>query len=93
MYKCQELECDKFGGTPVTPLRQPLNKIITEKRQKTYQRVIKRGKQRQYTEDIQGWEIVKEHKVCAICYERLTGLKAMTAKDSILQLNQEKNKK
>ena len=93
MYKCQADKCKKNGGTPVTPLKQPLNKIIVEKRPQTYQRVIKRGRQREYIEEIKGWEIVKELKVCAPCYERMTGLKAMTAKVSIKQLNQKKEKK
>ena len=86
MYKCQANKCKKSGGTPITPPRQPANLIITERRPKTYKRTIRRGRQKGFVEEIQGWEIAKEIKVCAICYEKITGLKPATAGLSLKQV-------
>ena len=93
MYKCQAFKCKRNGGTPNTPPKQPANKIIIERRPKTYQRVIKKGKRRGFIEEIEGWEIAKELTVCAICYERMTGLKAATSGTSLARLMQKKEKK
>lgn len=93
MYECQADKCKKNGGTPITPSKQPLNKIVIDKRPKTYQRIIRKGRGREYTEEIKGWEIVKELSVCAPCYERMTGLKALTMKVSMKQIAQRKEKK
>tara|TARA_B100001765_G_C19495354_1_gene336235 strand:- start:1293 stop:1673 length:381 start_codon:yes stop_codon:yes gene_type:complete len=93
MYKCEAFKCKKNGGTPLTPMSQPCNTIIVEKRAKTYQRVVKKGKRRGFVEEIEGWEIAKEIKVCAVCYERITGLKAAKTRSSLMSLMQRKEKK
>jgi len=93
VYKCKAYNCKKNGGTPLTPLNQPCNTIIVEKRPKTYQRVIRKGKKRGFVEEIEGWEIAKEIEVCAICYERITGLKAARAGSSLKALMQKSEKK
>ncbi len=67
--------------------------IIVEKREKTYQRIVRKGKRKGFVEEIKGWEIAKEIKVCAICYERITGLKASRAGSSLQALMQKKEKK
>lgn len=93
MYKCEAFKCKKNGGTPLTPQNQPRNMIIVEKRVKTYQRLIRKGKRRGFVEEIEGWEIAKEIKVCAICYERITGFKAAKARSSLISLAQKKEKR
>ncbi|MAG39576.1 hypothetical protein CMI41_01230 [Candidatus Pacearchaeota archaeon] len=93
MYKCQAFKCKQKGGTPNTPYRQPKNSIIVEKRPKTYKRIIKKGKKRGIVEEIEGWEIAKEIAVCAICYERITGLKAARSGSSLKELMQKKERK
>ena len=86
MYKCEQADCVKFNGTPVTLPRQSLNKIVIQKRPKTYERVIRKNRQREYIDKIQGWEIVKEKSVCPTCYERLTGLKPASNSMSLKQV-------
>jgi len=93
MYKCEANNCKKNGGTPLTPSNQPRNSIIVEKRQKTYQRTVRKGKRRGFVEEIEGWEIAKEIQVCALCYERITGLKAARVGFSLEALMQKKEKK
>jgi len=93
VYKCQAHHCKSKGGTPNTPLRQPRNSIIVERRPKTYKRIIRKGKKRGIVEEIEGWEIAKEINVCAICYERITGLKAAKAGSSLKELMQKKERK
>ena len=93
MFKCQNTKCKKIGGTPITTPKQPANRIITEKRPKTYTRTIRKGKQRGFVEEIEGWEIVKEIIVCPVCYEKITGLKPVTAAVSLQQLMAGKKKK
>jgi len=93
MYKCQQVDCKEFNGTPTTLPNQSLNRIITQKRPKTYERTIRRGRQREFIDKIQGWEIVKEISVCPTCYERLTGLKAASNSISLRQIMANKEKK
>ena len=93
MYKCEASNCKQNGGTPITSTREPCNKIIIEKRPKIYQRTIRKGKKRGVVEQIEGWEIAKEIKVCACCYEKITGLKAATPGSSLKALMQKKEKK
>lgn len=83
----------KNGGTPLAPANQPCNTIIVEKRSKVYQRTIRKGKRRGFVEEIEGWEIAKEIKVCATCYERITGLKAAKTRTSLIALTQKKEKR
>ena len=84
MYKCQAYNCKKNGGSPLTPKKQPCNKIIVERRPQTYQRVISKGKKRGFVEEIQ---------VCASCYERITGLKAARIGSSLQALLQKRTTK
>lgn len=93
MYKCEASNCKENGGTPITPSNQPKNSIIVEKRPKIYQRTVRKGKRRGFVEEIEGWEIAKEIKVCACCYERITGLKAARIGFSLQALMQKKEKK
>ena len=93
MYKCQQIDCKKFDGTPNTLPNQSLNKIITKKRPKVYERIIKRGRQREFIDKVQGWEIVKEISVCPICFERLTGLRPSSNSISLKQIMVNKEKK
>jgi hypothetical protein len=91
VYNCQANKCKNNGGTPLTAKKQPCNTIIVERREKTYQRTVRKGKRRGFIEEIEGWEIAKEIKVCASCYERLTGLKAARLATSLQALLQKKN--
>ena len=93
VYECEAFKCKKNGGTPLTPPNQPRNSIIVERRPKTYQRTIQKGKRKGFVEEIEGWEIAKEIQVCAVCYERITGLKAAKAGSSLKSLMQKKEKK
>jgi hypothetical protein len=93
MYKCQAHQCKKNGGTPLTPKKQPSNSIIVERREKFYQRTVHKGKRRGFIEEIKGWEIAKEIKVCALCYERLTGERANRIGASLQALMQKKETK
>lgn len=88
-FRCENSSCDI-----VTPIGQPSNYVVTEKREKIYD-VRKKQKDRNFggqmtkkekkknrtnpqgpvydTRD--GWEIVKQIKVCPDCYSSMTGLK------------------
>jgi hypothetical protein len=90
VYNCQANKCKKNGGTPLTPKNQPRNTIIVEKREKTYQRTVRKGKRKGFIEEIEGWEIAKEIQVCASCYERITGLKAARIGSSLQSLMQKR---
>lgn len=72
MFKCQ----NEFCGKQVPP-RQPVNRIVTERRNVTYEKEVvtrQRGRRKQVDiEDIPGWEIVKEISVCPQCFTKLTG--------------------
>lgn len=71
MFKCENKSCN----TQV-PARQPVNRIITETREKTYENfVYKRGKKSQHVRLDKGYEIVKQIEVCPECYINMTGLK------------------
>lgn len=70
MFKCQ----NEFCGKQVEP-RQPVNRIVTERRNITYEKqIVSRGRRKQADIiDIPGWEIVKEICVCPQCFTKLTG--------------------
>jgi hypothetical protein len=68
MFRCEVKGCDR-----VTPPRQPVNKIITETRQRFYEKVHKRGKLKGTVETIKGSEIVREIDSCPQCFLRITG--------------------
>ena len=70
MFKCQNEFCNKT----VQP-RQPVNRIITEQREKVYQKPVRRkyGGRVVGHDDVYGLEIVKEICVCPKCYRKLTG--------------------
>lgn len=68
MFRCQNEHCNI-----VVPPRQPINKIVTERRERTYEKTIKKGKDKGKIKIINGWEIVKEINVCPKCYRILTG--------------------
>ena len=93
MYKCEQIDCKEFHGTPVTPPNQSLNKMIVETRPKVYERTIRRGRGREFIDKVNGWEIVKEKSVCAICFERLTGLKPASNVMSLKQIMRDKEQK
>jgi hypothetical protein len=52
---------------------QPVNKIVTDKRLKTYEKKIRRGPDRGLMEPVDGWEIVREIDACPECFISLTG--------------------
>lgn len=66
MFKC------KNCGITV-PTGQPMNKVVTKRREKTYERTIKHGYDRGRTEQVRGWEIVEEIATCPQCTTALTG--------------------
>ena len=68
MFVCENDRCCRQVET-----RQPINYIISERRQKTYEVPVKRGRKVIGSEIIEGWEIVTELKVCPKCYQVLTG--------------------
>lgn len=68
MFRCERKNCRKS----VEP-RQPQHTIVTETREKTYERKIYKNKRLIRTEEVIGSEIVKEIKVCPECYQKLTG--------------------
>lgn len=68
MFRCENEHCNI-----VVPPRQPVNKIVTERRERTYEKKIIRGKDKGKVKEVYGWEIVKEIDVCPKCYRVLTG--------------------
>lgn len=64
-------ECNNCKAQTVS--RQPANKIVLEKRLRTYDKEIRRGYDRGLFEQVEGWEIVKEANVCPECFILLTG--------------------
>jgi hypothetical protein len=69
MYRC-ELTNELVGPNV------PLHRVILEKRETRYERVMRHGRNKGQTETVYGWEIVKEANVSPTKYEELTGLKA-----------------
>jgi len=67
MFKCENKYCQK----QVQP-GQPENRIITERRDKTYRNTYKKGRDER-VKMTEGSEIVKEARVCPLCYQKLTG--------------------
>lgn len=68
MFRCGIKKCNK-----VCEPRQPQHTIVTETRNKTYERKIFRGKRMIRTDEILGSEIIREVKVCPECYKEITG--------------------
>ena len=67
--------CELDGCNRVTEPGQPVNKIVTEWRQMTYEHKVKRGKHRGEIYTTTGREIAQEIKVCPECYVLKTGEK------------------
>lgn len=63
MFKCQDCGAQMPAG-------QPENRIVVESRPCTYPPVTKNKSRRFFRPE--GWEIVREDKVCPDCYERIT---------------------
>lgn len=73
-FRCENQSCQI-----VTERGQPINRIVTERRDKQYEKLFTKGKRKgQVDEIIYGWEIVKEIKVCPRCYRILTGMQPKT---------------
>jgi len=68
MFVCENERC----GKQVEP-RQPVNYIISERRKKTYDKPVKKGNRIIGVDLVEGWEIVKQLKVCPRCFKILTG--------------------
>lgn len=77
----------------MTDPRQPVNRVVTERRDKTYQVKVKRGYDKGKINFIQGWEIVKEIQVCPACFENMTGLQARTVLPKIEPEQTERQKR
>jgi len=71
MFRCENKGCGKM-----VPPRTPINFIVTERREKTYENpVYRRGKPTKKTQWTKGWEIANEIKVCPGCFQKITGQK------------------
>ena len=68
MFRCQNESCSQM-----VVARQPVNRIVTESRKRTYEKKIRRGRNKGNVETVHGWEVVKEINVCPQCYALLTG--------------------
>jgi hypothetical protein len=80
MYQCQASNCKKY-----TEKGQPMNKIVTEFRNKSYECTIQRGYNRGQTQMAYGTEIVKEIAVCPECFEHITGQKPSLAVSQVVK--------
>jgi hypothetical protein len=72
MFFCENCE-------NLVPVNQPENHIVTKKREKVYDTVVKYGPNRGTSQQVTGWEIVKEIKVCPSCFTKMTGQEALLA--------------
>ena len=64
--------CDRCQTT--TALREPCNKVVVETRPKIYQSITMVGDENHKVEKIReskGTEIVKELRLCALCFAKL----------------------
>lgn len=70
MFRCENTHCHKITAT-----RQPKNRIVLERRKRTYDKPVKKHKRGKIVgyEKVIGWEIVKEISVCPDCYRKMTG--------------------
>jgi hypothetical protein len=67
MFYCQKCKV-------LNPTRQPVNKVITERREKTYLNTYRKNQYSPLREfETIGWEIIKEIYTCPKCYTELTG--------------------
>lgn len=71
--------------------RQPANKIVTEKRLRSYEKLIRRGPNRGMNEEVQGWEIVNEINACPECYVALTGMEPQLAAPPVVKAKPEED--
>lgn len=67
MFRCQNKRCDEL----TTP-RQPVNRVVTKRRKKTYQNKKRRGR-KWITFETEGWEIEEQIETCPKCFRQLTG--------------------
>jgi hypothetical protein len=68
MFRCENAGCEKNVSR-----RQPVNKVVTERREKQYEHKPKSGPNKGKIELRDGWEIAKEISVCPECFVSLTG--------------------
>lgn len=66
MYK------DQVTGELIGP-NIPMNKVVVEKRERVYEKTIRHGPNKGMTEQVYGWEIVKEVIVGPDTYRKMTG--------------------
>jgi hypothetical protein len=79
MFVCQN--CNTH-----TKHRQPVNYVVTEKRPQQYRKIVRRFQdsyryQEPQYELVDGWEIVKQVRVCPPCYSSLTGLQPVMVEE------------
>ena len=72
MFKCQQ--CGKS-----TKSNQPENKVIMETRDKNYENTVRKSRYNKQKFS-NGWEIVKEIRVCPKCYKQITGQEPLPRK-------------
>lgn len=74
MFKCQNEHCDLPDR--LVPARQPVNRIVTERRKRQYEKKIRKKYSKKVigVELVDGWEIVTEICVCPKCFRKLTGM-------------------
>lgn len=68
MFRCQVEHCKE-----VTAPRQPINRVVVERRKVTYKNTKRRGR-KSITFETEGWEIVCQLDACPKCFRQLTGL-------------------
>lgn len=68
MFRCDVTSCNI-----VVPCKQPMNKVVTKRRDKQYKKIHTKGRHKDEVEFIDGWEIVEEISVCPDCFLILTG--------------------
>ena len=74
MFRCENKLCGKL-----TEAGQPTNRVTVETRQRTYENVIKKGRNKERVLETAGFEIVKEISVCPDCFTQMTGDKPIVA--------------
>lgn len=81
MFKCGNCKNDTLPG-------QPVNYVITVKREKVYENPVVKGPDRGGWNITQGHEIVKQIKACPTCFGTLTGLAPKIADPKPQQVKQ-----
>lgn len=69
MFRCENSEC-----RILVKKRQPENKVVTERRNKSYEVRVRRGRYKGEVNTVHGWEIAREIRVCPDCFVKMTGL-------------------